>query len=57
MSLIPALGRQRQVDLCVFENSLICKVSQVRQGSVTQRNPVMNNQTKLKKIKSLNKTI
>jgi hypothetical protein len=34
--LIPALGRQRQAELCKFKSSLVYKVS----SRPTQRNPV-----------------
>jgi hypothetical protein len=37
--LIPTLGRQRQVDLCEFEASLVYRVSS-RTARDTQRNPV-----------------
>jgi hypothetical protein len=37
--LIPALRRQRQVDLCEFEASLVYKVS-TRTAMATQRNPI-----------------
>ena len=39
MPLIPALGRQRQVDLCEFEASLVYK-GRSRAVRATQRNPV-----------------
>jgi hypothetical protein len=39
MPLIPALGRQRQVDLYEFEDSLVYRVSS-RPARSTQRNPV-----------------
>ena len=39
MPLIPALRRQRQVDLCEFEASLVYRVSS-RTARATQRNPV-----------------
>jgi hypothetical protein len=38
MPLIPALGRQRQVDLCEFEASLVYKVCSWIARVVTQRN-------------------
>ena len=38
MSLIPALGRQRQVDLSEFEASLVYKVSS-RTARATERSP------------------
>jgi hypothetical protein len=37
---MPALGRQRKVDLCEFEGSLVYKVSW-RRARATQRNPVL----------------
>ena len=40
MPLIPALGRQRQEDLCEFEASLVYKASSRTARTVTQRNPV-----------------
>ena len=51
--LVPALGRQRQVDLCQFEASLIYRGSS-RTARATQRNLVSknkNNKTKKKSIK------
>ena len=39
MPLIPALGRQRQLDLCEFKTSLVYRVS-FRTAKATQRNPV-----------------
>jgi hypothetical protein len=41
--LIPALGGQRQVDLCEFENSLVYIVS-LWTAESTQRNPVQQEQ-------------
>ena len=41
MPLILALKRQRQVDLCEFEASLICKLSSTTDVA-TQRNTVSN---------------
>ena len=38
--MIPALGRQRQVDLCEFKISLVYRVSSRTVRTVTQRNPV-----------------
>ncbi|XP_040609944.1 dol-P-Man:Man(7)GlcNAc(2)-PP-Dol alpha-1,6-mannosyltransferase isoform X2 [Mesocricetus auratus] len=49
--LIPALGRQRQADLCEFEGSLVYGVSS-KTAKATQRNPVSKNQKKKKKKKS-----
>ena len=43
MLLIPALGRQRQEDLCQFEANLVYKVSS-RTAGATQRYPVSKNQ-------------
>ena len=40
MPLIPALGKQRQVDLCGFEVSLVYRMSS-RPARATQRNPVL----------------
>jgi hypothetical protein len=45
MLLIPALGRQRQVDLCEFKASLVYRVS-VRTVRAAQRNPVSKNTDK-----------
>ena len=39
MPLIPAFGRQRQVDLCDLEASLVYRASS-RQAPKLQRNPV-----------------
>jgi hypothetical protein len=43
-SLIPALGRQRQADLCESEVSLVCRSSS-RTARATQRNRVSDKQT------------
>ena len=40
--LVPALGWQRQVDLCEFEASLVCRANS-RTARNTQRGPVTNN--------------
>ena len=48
--LIPALGRQRQVDLCEFKASLVYRVVS-RTARAKQRNPVSKNQKKKKKEK------
>ena len=45
MPLIPALRRQRQVDLCEFETSLVNTAS----SRATQRNPVSKKKNKKKK--------
>jgi hypothetical protein len=46
--LIPALGRQRQADLCEFEASLVYRVS-FRTARATQKNLVLKNKTKQSK--------
>ena len=51
MPFIPALGRQRQADLCEFRVSLLYGVSS-RTAKVTQRNPVSRNQRGEKKRRS-----
>jgi hypothetical protein len=43
MSLIPALRKQRQADLCEFKASLVYRASS-RISRATQRNPVSNKQ-------------
>jgi len=48
--LIPALRRQRQVELCEFEASLLYKASS-RTARATQTDPVLKNQKSKKKIK------
>ena len=45
MPLIPALGKQRQVDLSEFEASLVYKASFKTARIVTQRNPVSKTKT------------
>jgi hypothetical protein len=45
MPLSPALGRQRQLDLCEFKASLVYRVSSRIVRAVTQRNLVLRNQT------------
>jgi hypothetical protein len=42
ISLIPALGRQRQADLCEFKDNLVYRISS-RIVRATQRNPVFKN--------------
>jgi hypothetical protein len=49
MLVIPALRRQRQVDLCKFKASLVYRVSS-RTARATQKNPVSTN-TKQNKTK------
>ena len=39
MPLIPVLGRQKKADICIFEDSLVYRVSS-RTASATQRIPV-----------------
>jgi hypothetical protein len=46
-SLIPALGRQRQVDLCEFEVSLIYKVNS-RTDGLLHRETMSKNKSKKK---------
>ena len=48
MPLIPALGRQRQVDLCEFEARLVYRVNSKIGSKATQRNPLSKNKTKPK---------
>jgi hypothetical protein len=48
MPLIPALRRQRWMDLCEFGASLGYRVSS-RVAKATQRNPVLKNKTKTNK--------
>ena len=45
MSLIPALGRQRQVDPLEFKANLVYRVSS-RTARDTQRNPILKNQNR-----------
>jgi hypothetical protein len=53
---VPALGRQRQVDLCELEASLVYKVSSRTARAVTQRNFVSKqNKIPLEKQKNKNK--
>jgi hypothetical protein len=52
---IPVLRRQRQADLCKFEDSLVCKVTS-RTARATQRNPVLKNKAKQNPNKQTNKT-
>ena len=46
MSLIPAPERQRQVDLCEFEASLVYKASSRTGRTVTQRSPITREKKK-----------
>jgi hypothetical protein len=50
--LIPALGKQRQEDLCEFEASLVYRVSSTI-ARATQRNPVSTKQNKTKQNKMI----
>jgi hypothetical protein len=55
--LIPALGRQRQEDLCEFKANLVYRASS-RTARAIQRNPVskkQKTQNKTKKQKTKNK--
>ena len=54
MTLILALGRQRQVDLYKFEASLIYRVSS-RTARATQRNPVFKTNKQTNKQTEQNK--
>ena len=47
MPLIPALGRQRQVDLGEFESSMVYKASS-RTARSKQKNPVSTEEIKIK---------
>ena len=46
MLLIPALGKQRQADLCEFKVSLVYRRNSRTARLVTLRNPVSGNKTK-----------
>ena len=48
MPLILALRRQRQVNLCEFEASLVYRVSSRTGSKATQRNSVLKNKTNKK---------
>ena len=48
MSLMPALGRQRQVDLCEFHDSLVYRESSRMAMVVTQRNLVSKKNPQIK---------
>lgn len=49
MPLIPALGRQRQADLCEFEACLVYRARPRTGSKATQLNPVSENQNKKQK--------
>ena len=51
MPLIPALGRQRQVNFCAFEACLVYRVSS-RAAEATQRNPSWKKQAKQNETKN-----
>jgi hypothetical protein len=46
MSLIPALGKQRQVDLCEFEASLVYRVSSRTARATHREKPCLRKQKK-----------
>ena len=52
MSLIPALGRLKQVDLCEFKASLVCRSSS-RTARATQSYPFLKNNTQRNKKAAL----
>ena len=56
MLLIPALGRQKQENLCEFEASLVYRVSS-RTARATQRNPVSTNKQTKHRNKQKEKTL
>ena len=61
MPLIPALGRQRQADICELEASLVYRVRSKTPRTVTKRNPVLKQASKQqqplqKQKKTQNKT-
>jgi hypothetical protein len=43
MPLIPGLGRQRQMDLCEFEVSLVCKARATEKPCLDKTNNNNNN--------------
>ena len=49
-SLIPTLGRQKQVDHCEFEVNLVYTASSRTGTKATQRNPVLKNKNNKKLI-------
>jgi hypothetical protein len=51
MPLVPALGRQRQVDLYKFEAKQVYRASS-RTARTTQRNPVLKNEKFFKRKES-----
>ena len=55
MPLIPALRKQRQVDLCQFEANLVYKASS-RTYKATQRNPVLGEKVGGRRKKKIKKT-
>ena len=58
MTLIPALRRQRQEDLCEFKASLVYRASSSTARIVKQRNPVLKDKTnKQKELNLLIETV
>ena len=53
--LIPALGRQRQLDLSEFKASLVHRVSS-RTVKATQRNPILKNERERERKKERERT-
>jgi hypothetical protein len=49
-TLMPALGKQRQINLCEFKASLVYRVNS-KTAKATQRNSVSKNKTKQNKTK------
>ena len=54
MLLIPAFGRERQVNLCEFKDSVVYRVSSSTASAVTQRNLVFKRKTKQTNKKTFN---
>jgi hypothetical protein len=54
MPLIPALRRQREMELCEFHANLVCRVSS-RTARAIQRNLVLKNQNSNQKQKEKKK--
>ena len=48
MPLIPALGKQKQADLCEFKTSLVYKENSRTASAVTQKNAVSKKQKQTK---------
>jgi hypothetical protein len=47
-TFIPTLGRQRQEDLCEFEDNLVYRTASSRPAKATQRNLCLPNKQKQK---------